>query len=268
MWWKRPRKADFRRLLPPGILDVLLRAYAIVEVRGVSGTGPQAGRRFEQLFYLVCERRGVSLSEKAGSRTLGGRSSASGLGHEVDAAGRAVQAATMWELKHLSSPLEKNELLIFNGKGIDFLQGGDILTVRSPLLRFLLSAGNIREDCRRFALLWGITVIEPGRFPLPLIYEAVARGASGNLRPADEDAVRLRVPWACRSLQTAVADLAQRLADQSEGRAPAVALDRRVSELLDVQEQIGVDVLDSLDELSPDWLDDLAQETWNEVGGW
>lgn len=269
MWWTCPRTvAGFKPLLPANLLDVLLRACAVVEVGGVAGTGPARGRNFESLFYSICERRRLCLSEKAGSRTLGGRASASGFGHEVDGASRAVAASTMWELKHLNSSLEKNELLIFNGKGLDFLQGGDTLTARMPLLRFLLSGSNIRDDCRRFAVLWGITVIEPDRFPLPLIYEAAARGIVRNLSTADEDVIRFRVPWAFRSLQTAVADLAQRVADQSAGRAPAMVLNRRVSELLDVQEQLGIDVLDSLDESWPDWLDDIAQETWNEVGGW
>lgn len=163
MWWTRPRSVDFKPLLPANLLDVVLRAYAVVEVGGLSGTGPARGRNFEQLFYTICERCGVNLSERAGARTLGGRRSASGFNHEVDGASRGLMASTMWELKHLSSPLEKNELLIFNGKGLDFLHGGDALTAKMPLLRFLMSGGNIRDDCRKFALLWGITVIVGSR---------------------------------------------------------------------------------------------------------
>ena len=162
MWWTRPRAPEFKPLLPANFFDVLLRAYAVVEVGGLAGTGPKRGRNFEQLFYTICERRKVALSERAGARTLGGRRSASGFNHEVDGALRGMAASSMWELKHLSSPLEKNELLIFNGKCLDFLQGGDSLTAKMPLLRFLMSGGNIREDCRRYAILWGITVIEPG----------------------------------------------------------------------------------------------------------
>lgn len=268
MWWTRPRFPKFNPILPVNLFDVLLRAYAVVEVGGLAGTGPDRGRNFEQLFYKLCERRNVALSEKAGSRTLGGRRSASGFNHEVDGASRGMSASTMWELKHLSSPLEKNELLIFNGKGLDFLHGGDSLTAKMPLLRFLMSGANIREDCRRFAILWGITVIEPGRVPFPIIYEAVARGVVRNLSVPDEEAVHYRAPWAFRTLQAAVAELAQRVADQSLGGSPVPVLNRRVSELLDIQEQLGVEVLDSLDEGWPDWADDLADETWREVGGW
>jgi hypothetical protein len=268
MWWTRPRLAEFKPLLPARILDVLLRAYAVVEVGGLSGTGPDRGRNFEQLFYTICDRRKVALSEKAGSRTLGGRRSASGFNHEVDGASRGMAASTMWELKHLNSPLEKNELLIFNGKGLDFLHGGDSLTAKMPLLRFLLSGGNIRDDCRRYAILWGITVIEPSRVPLPILYEAAARGAVRNLSAADEDAIRFRAPWAFRTLQSAVSELAGRVAEQISGGSSVPVLGRRVSELLDIQEQLGAELLESLDERWPDWVDDLANETWNEVGGW
>ena len=37
---------------------------------------------------------------------------------------------------------------------------------------------------------WGIMLMEPGRFPLPLFYEAAASGACDALRPADCEAVR------------------------------------------------------------------------------
>lgn len=268
MWWTQPRSAEFKPLLPANLLDVLLRAHSVVEVGGLSGTGPERGRNFEKLFYKLCERRRVLLSEKAGARTLGGRRAASGFLHEVDGASRGMTASTMWELKHLSTPLEKNELLIFNGKALDFLQGGDVLTAKMPLFRFLLSGGNIRDDCRRFALLWGIAVIEPGRLPFPIIYEAVARGLTTSLSDADRNAVRFLSPWAFRDLQCVVSDLAQRVGDQTTGGKVVPELGRRVSELLDLQEQLGIEVLDSLDEDWPDWSDDLADETWKEVGGW
>lgn len=59
--------------------------------------------------------------------------------------------------------------------------------------------------------------------------------------------------------------------DAGDGDAIVISvpvLSRRVSELLDLQEQLGIDVLDNLDEGWPDWSDDLAEATWFEVGGW
>src|SRR5712692_7032503 len=104
MWWTRQRLPGWKPLLPTNVLDVLVRAHAVVEVGGVAGTGPERGRNFEHLFYKICDRLGVHLTEKAGGRSVAGQRSASGFAHEVDAATRAASATTYWELKHLSSP--------------------------------------------------------------------------------------------------------------------------------------------------------------------
>ncbi len=254
-------------LLPSSILEVLVRAYAIVEVGGVAGTGPERGRNFEQLFYKMCTRLGVHLSERAGSRTVAGQRSTSGFAHEVDAATRAATATTYWELKHLSSPLEKNELLIFNGKALDYLYDGGPLFRLTPLLRFLLSGQNIRDDCRVFAIQWGITVIEPGRLVVPFLYEALARGLGTGLSEADQEAIRVLAPWACRPLQSVVQDVASRCSAEECPPIPSCVA-RRAKEVIDMQEQIGNDILDTIEERYPDWVNDLAQDVWTEVGGW
>jgi hypothetical protein len=191
-------------LLPDNVLDIVIRAYVVADVGGVVGYGPEKGRRFEKLFYDICDRRGVFLSEKAGSRSLGLQKTASGFGHEVDAATRSPEQVTHWEMKHLTAELPKNEMLIFNGKGLDFLFGSAAMFARIPSSRFLLSGSNVRDECRFFGILWGIMIIEPGLLPLPLIYEAVARGASVCLRKSEEEAVMNLLPWACRPLQHVV----------------------------------------------------------------
>ena len=47
LWWNQPRLKDYPPLLPHPILDVAVRAYALVEVGGLSGCGPERGRNFE-----------------------------------------------------------------------------------------------------------------------------------------------------------------------------------------------------------------------------
>jgi hypothetical protein len=248
-------------------MAVLVRAYAIVEVGGVGGVGPERGRNFERLFYKICDRLGVHLTEKAGGRSVAGQRSTSGFAHEVDAATRAASATTYWELKHLSSPLEKNELLIFNGKALDYLYDARPLFRTAPLLRFLLSGRNIRDDCRVFAIQWGITVIEPGRLVIPFLYEALARGFSARLSSADREAISELAPWACRSLQSVLQDVASRC-DIGRRSTTAGSVSRRAKEVIEMQEQMGQDILDSIEEQYPDWVNDLAQEVWTEVGGW
>lgn len=268
MWWNKPVLKGFPRLFTEDVLDIVVRSFALVEVGGLSGCGPERGRRFERLFYNLCDRRGIHLSEKSGSTTLAEQRSASGLRHEVDGATRAVDCVTHWELKHLTSKLEKNELLIFNSKSLDFLQGSNPFYAKAPLYRFLLSGFNIRDECRYYATLWGITVVEPSRIPFPILYEAVARGAAECLSPTDCLAVRDLAVWSCRPLQHVIKDITM----WSEGTGDSVRCGsvgiRAAKVATDLQEQIGSDVLDYLDEHFPDWIDEIAEETWKEVGGW
>jgi len=268
MWWDLPILRGFSPVLPSNVLDLVARAYAVVEVGGLSGHGPERGRNFEALFYKLCDRQGVHLSERAGSRTLAEQSSASGLGHEVDGATRSVNCVTHWELKHLTTPVPKNELLVFQGKGLDFLYGTTPFFSRVPLLRFLLSGSSVRKECRYFAALWGIMLIEPDRLPLPLIYEAVARGAAGELTDAEIDAIRFELRWACRPLQAVLADLASWSSGVPGPTKCGPRAGQFAAEIMDIQEQLGADVHEQLGEHYPDWIDQIAELTWKEVGGW
>lgn len=268
MWWDQPRLLTFPQLLPDSILDVVVRAYAVIEVGGLSGYGPERGRNFEQLFYDICARRGVNLCEKAGSRTLAQQRSASGFGHEVDGATRSVDHLTHWELKHLTTELDKNQLLVFNGKGMDYLYGSSTFFAKIPMLRFLLSGWNVGQESRFYTVLWGIMLMEPGRLPLPLLYEAVARGAGECLSPADCEAVKHKLPWACRPLQSVLKELGCWASGSTEPSRCGPTAGRHAREVLAIQEEIGANVSDYLAEVNPDWIDEVANDTWNEVGGW
>jgi hypothetical protein len=268
MWWEQPRLKEFAPLLSPNILEVAARAYAVIEVGGLSGCGPERGRNFEQLFYSICNRRGLSLCEKAGSRTLAQQRSASGFAHEVDGATRSVEYVTHWELKHLTRELDKNELLVFNGKGIDYLYGSSAFFAKIPLLRFLLSGWNVGQESRLYTVLWGIMLIEPDRFPLPLLYEAIARGACGCLKPVEFDVVRQEVGWACRPLQSVLNDLGCWSNGSTQLTRCGPTANWQAREVLYIQEEIGADVLDYLADTYPDWIDEIANDTWHEVGGW
>jgi hypothetical protein len=264
MWWERPPLLGFCPRCASNLLDVIARAFAVVQVGGLHGTGPVRGRNFEHLFYALCERRGLVLTETAGARSVGGQHSGSGFAHEVDAASRGAQFATHWELKHLSVSPDKNDFLIFNGKSMDFLVGHDECAATTPLIRFFLTATNVSDECRRYSAFWGISIIEPDRLPLPLLYESVIRGGASFLSDADCRAVKEVLPRGFRSLQDSIADLA----NQTKNRKNRIEASHWVAELVDIQEQIGAEMFDYLDDLQLDWLDELAEVTWAEVGGW
>lgn len=265
MWWDRPPLVGFCSRCSRNLLEVVARAFAVVQVGGLHGTGPERGRNFESLFYSLCERRGLLLTERAGGRSVGGQRSGSGFAHEVDAASRGTQIATHWELKHLTGSPHKNDFLIFNGKGLDFLQGHDASAAGLPLVRFFLTGTNVTDACRRYASFWGISIIEPDRLPLPLLYESVARGGASVLSAADCRAIKDVLPRGFRSLQDSISDLASRTAKSGKNNSVEY---HWVTEIVDIQEQIGAEMFDYLDGVQMDWLDELAEVTWAEVGGW
>src|SRR5262245_4366353 len=86
--------------------------------------GPDRGREFEKIFCQYCDVKGLILSEGPGSRTLCGHRSASGFKHENDAVIALPSFLVHVELKYLTQELGKNDLLIFNQKGLDFLAAG------------------------------------------------------------------------------------------------------------------------------------------------
>jgi hypothetical protein len=266
MWWEQPPLLGFCPLCPRNLLEVVARAYAIVQVGGLHGSGPERGRNFERLFYALCERSGLLLTEKAGGRSVGGQYSRSGFSHEVDAATRGPQLATHWELKHLTGSPHKNDFLIFNGKGLDFLQGHDQSAVKTPLVRFFLTGTNVSDECRRYSAFWGISIIEPDRLPLLLLYESVARGGALALSDGDCSAIRDVLPRGFRSLQESIGDLAKQTA-HSERRNNGWS-DHWTTEVVDIQEQIGSEMFDYLDQAQSDWVDELAEVAWAEIGGW
>lgn len=75
--------------------------------------------------------------------------------------------------------LGKNELLIFNRKGLDFLAASSPGIGRRPLYRIPVSGRLISQEARRFALQWGIITVEPERLPLPIIHKLAGSHTPG-----------------------------------------------------------------------------------------
>jgi hypothetical protein len=180
----------------PGFFTQLcLDMFAIVQYWQPSLQGIERGRMFERLLHRYCEDREVRLTERAGSRTLDGERAASGFNHEQDAVIVSPSLAVHLELKHLSAPLSKNELLVFNQKGLDYLLGGSEYFRKRPLYRMLLSGHVLCPEARRFAHQWGICVIEPDWLPLPVLHYLTNCGMTARSvsNPIDEAAARQAV---------------------------------------------------------------------------
>src|SRR6266567_386500 len=107
---------------PGFLMDLVADMFVIVQYwEPPAIPGCERGRLFEDIFYRYCDNRKIRLSERAGSRTLNGQRAASGFLHENDAVVATPDVSIHVELKHLANGLAKNELLIFNQKGLDFV---------------------------------------------------------------------------------------------------------------------------------------------------
>jgi hypothetical protein len=165
---------------PPLLADVSLDLFAVVQNwrPPTELSGSERGRFFEQVFFSYCQRRGFHLVEQAGSNTLNGQRAASGFHHESDAVIRCGDILLQVELKHLTHELGKNELLVFNQKGLDFLFAQNSALRQRPLYRLVVSAGPLAPAARAFALQWGLIVVEPNHLPLPVLYSLACQDKS------------------------------------------------------------------------------------------
>lgn len=199
-------------------------------------TGPARGRLFEDIFCRYCRYRGLPLKERPGSRTVDGQLSASGFFHESDGVIITPDLLVHLELKHLGSVVEKNELLIFNQKGLDFLFAKNALLRGRPFFRVILSGSPLSEAARRFCLNWGISAIEPDRLPLLTLYSFVAEGiVCERVSPAIVEEIQAEIPALIAPLQVRTRRLVQTLT----GAAHLLHRDRAQRVLTTLQKTFG-----------------------------
>lgn len=247
----------------PRILhEISTDLFVIAQYWHPSVEGAEKGRQFERILYKYCEKYSLPITERSGSRTVRGAQAASGFLHESDAVLSFPDVTIHFELKHLISEVTKNDVLIFNQKGLDFLLAEDYIIRRLPFYRILLSGGLVRPTARRFALLWGILVIEPDRLPFLLIHFLASRVVE-NLKYVSlqareeilEEVPRLIVPLQQRL---------HRIAEILDRDEPLIGTHRLDWAIDNLQRINGDYYWNSLDELDSFWLEErfdlLAEE--------
>ena len=120
--------------------------------------------------------KGLDLFMRAGELTLGtGLPAFSGLFHEHDLGTRGKGQIVLFELKNYPrSRLNKNELLLFHQKTLDFylalVQAGS----SARMIRALVTTDRrITDSIRGFCLQWGIVLVEPTLRPIPALVAAL-----------------------------------------------------------------------------------------------
>ncbi len=221
--------------------------------------GPERGRAFEIALYTFCERERLYLSERAGSRTLCGTASASGLRHENDGVISCADMILHVEMKYLTGEVSKNDLLIFNQKGLDFVLTGDPRLRTRPLYRMFLSGSPLSWEARRFSLLWGIIAIEPDVMPLPILHWLAGSTFATN---SNEQRLSERIWQEIPALAAPLQERIQRLPACLDGREDALSPARIEWALDELQRRHGDRWWRILDHRDAFWLERVYADAW------
>jgi hypothetical protein len=93
----------------------------------------------------------------------------SGLSHQVDGAVQCPDAIVICEWKAFSGGIPKNELLRFKAATDDFYTELGRSSPHTPIMRVFGGLGDASDSLRKYAALHGIAVIEPSRWPAPVL---------------------------------------------------------------------------------------------------
>ena len=241
---------------PHPLYQLVADLFSLVQYWRPAVLGAQRGRLLEQLLYRYADARQLPLSERAGARTVRGVRAASGFMHESDAVLSFPDFTVHCELKYLSGELSKNDLLIFNQKGIDFLLAEDRTIRRLPFYRVILSGGLLSPAARRFAVQWGIVVIEPDRLPFLVLHDLCGRFVPTlrNVSLEAQQEIWDELPLLLTPLQMRLDRMCRLLA---AGEEECIVGEYRLRWAIETaQREIGDFLWDALDEHNPAWLED------------
>jgi hypothetical protein len=244
-----------RNPYPALLYDLTWDMFALTRCWDRDGlSGPDRGRAFERIFCRYCQRRGFSLSETPGSKTLLYQPSASGFLHENDAVIAMPGITVHLELKHLSCDVDKSALMIFNQKGLDFLGADNPILRRRPLYRVFLSGSPLSFEARVFAAQWGILAIDPARIPLLGLVALANRRFPRlpvRLQSAAEKIIS-EVPVFVAPVQARLKRIVGAI--EQGGEILETARVRRM--LIGFQQEIGDCYWRIMDTLEPSWIED------------
>lgn len=132
------------------------------------------GYVWQEWAYRLLVARRAGRVQGPGSRHLFGYASASGLRHELDAAG-IRDVAVVLELKDQADSVARGQVDEFDGKTFDYFAGAALQGYFATLYRMIWSTSEIAPPVRRYAALRGIAMVGPDRVPLPALLAASER---------------------------------------------------------------------------------------------
>jgi hypothetical protein len=217
-----------------------------------AGESLPVGNVFQAAVADALRRPGVGRVQRAGLHTLWELRAASGVAHELDAAARATGRAYFVEAK-ATHEVGKADLAMFELKVTDFYFSRWRAVGDHAWFPLLCSAGPVSAACRRLALHRAITLCDPDRLPVPVLYHHAKHPAARYELPRDLCAEMLRLaPRSLASLQR------RYVANHQHGGLllrPSTYTPEELKDLLYLQDELTDNVLDRYDRLAPGRLE-------------
>jgi hypothetical protein len=223
------------------------------------------GRLWEQLIAALFVTAGFRRRQGPGTLTLLDERSSSGVAHELDGAGRALEAGqdqtVILESKAVAS-LSKIEVTNFAAKAFDFYVAA-VPAVRTAAWHpVLVSAGPVSTALRQLCAQRAVVLVDPQRIPLPVLLWMAGRPNADDRLPAPLLAECLRLGM------SAIASMQERWPVLDDGR---IAFDPRwwnasaLADLCFVHDELSGAVLDLYDRDMPGALERRAAALASEL---
>jgi hypothetical protein len=132
------------------------------------------GLTWQDWAYRMMTSLGSRKTQGPGSLHLFGYPSASGMAHELDAAG-ILDVPVVLEAKDQAQGVSKEHVDSFDGRTLDYFEGAVQHGFTSALYRMMWSTKAIDVQVRRYAARRGIILVGPDKVPLPSLLAAASR---------------------------------------------------------------------------------------------
>lgn len=155
-------------LLADFALDVWLLAKFAPKLAGVTLDGRMWERAVTSLLY----RPGFTRRQGPGNLSLFGKSTASGVSHEIDGAADNWRGSIIVECKAVAGGISKSDAAVFHFKVMDYYQNKITTTAVEKWWPILCGATSSATSARATAISLGLILCDQDRLPLPVLLRA------------------------------------------------------------------------------------------------
>jgi hypothetical protein len=176
--------------------------FLLANTRLGENSVPPRGFRWEQRIAEYLGRAGTWAEALPGGYSVLGHISMSGLAHQVDAVLECPDAFVIGEWKANAGVMAKNEMVRFKAVTDDYFMSLGHAGRKRPIMRVYCGTGTASDSLRAYAALHGIVLIEPLRWPAPVLAadSSMIWRNDSLLGPSTND--QRRLAWLSRSLQS------------------------------------------------------------------